>query len=76
MYAALSDTKNATNSATSSASPKRPAGTIFLSADSSKSCVMSDLIKPGATAFTVILRGATSCANALVAPIKAALAAE
>ena len=52
-----------------------PAGISFFSSASSRSCVMSVAMKPGATAFTVTLRAATSCANALVAPISAALAA-
>ena len=75
MYAASSEARKPTTAATSSGLPKRPTGTSFFSSSSGNSLVISVCIKPGATAFTVILRGATSCAKAFVAPINAALAA-
>ena len=75
IYAASSDARKATNDATSSGFPNRPIGISFFRSSMGRSFVMSDSMNPGAMAFTVILRGATSCARAFVAPINAAFAA-
>ena len=71
-----SEARKLVNAATSSGLPKRPSGISFFNSASSNSLVMSVAMKPGAMALTVTLRAATSCAKALVAPIRAALAAE
>ena len=76
MYAAPSDARNATSSATSSGSPKRPSEIPFLSSSSLSSLVMSVLMKPGAMAFTVMFLMPTSFDRAFVAAIIAPLAAE
>jgi len=60
MYPAFLETKKLTKSATSSASPKRLAGTSLTKSFSSSELVMSVRMNPGATAFTVIFRLATS----------------
>ena len=76
MYDDSSDARKLTSDATSSGLPKRPIGTSFFKASSSRPFVISVAMKPGATAFTVTLRDATSCERAFVAPIRAAFAAE
>jgi len=63
----------------SSGSPKRPSG-IWLRTEaltfSGSPPVMSVVMKPGATAFTVMLRLASSLARVLVRPMRPALLAE
>ena len=76
MYDALSDAKKQTASATSLAVPKRFIGINCLKSFSLIPSVISVLIKPGATALTVIPLLPTSCESALVAPITPAFAAE
>ncbi len=79
MYAASSEAKKATAYATSSALPQRPSGINFFDSSfifSGMPDVKSVGTKPGAIAFTVILREATSRAKAFVNPIKPAFEAE
>ena len=79
MYLALSDAKKTTVSAMSSTSPKRPNGIVATAAsftESERTSVISVATNHGATAFTVILRDASSFAAALVRPITPALEAE
>src|SRR5205807_10356896 len=78
MYAASSDARKRTACATSISVPARPSGIIsftlfFRSAE--RPSVMAVSIYPGATAFTVILRDATSRAMAMVKPISPAFEA-
>ena len=75
MYAEASDMRKPTSSATSSGLPKRFMGTCCFNSSTGKSFVMSDSMKPGATAFTVMFLAATSYDNAFVAPISAAFVA-
>ena len=75
MYLALSDSRKHTRSATSSGLPKRLHGTCCFSVSTSRSFVMSLSMKPGATAFTLMSRAATSCASAFVAPMMPAFVA-
>ncbi len=62
--------------ATSSGWPARPAGTSCLMRSAGNaSPAIGEAMMPGATAFTVMPREASSCASDLVAPIRPALAA-
>src|SRR5262245_8634555 len=75
IYDASSDARKATAAATSSTVPSRPSG--ICAAQSACACsvtarVMSVSIMPGATALTVMLRDATSCARALTKPMRPA----
>src|SRR5574343_709402 len=77
MYAARSDARKATRSATSSGWPARFMGTRFLIASASKvPSLISVVMIPGATALTVMLRLASSNASDLLAACSAPLAAE
>src|SRR5512138_820437 len=72
MNAAWSDARNETAYAISSGLPLRPSGTIFTAASrvaGSMAFRISVSTKPGAIAFTVTLREATSRASDLVKPI-------
>ena len=69
------NTYHMTAAATSSGRPKRPTGINCFSSSCGRSLVISVSMNPGATAFTVTPRAATSCAKAFVAPINAAFAA-
>ena len=64
-------------SATSAGSPRRRIGISLVSSSTRRSASsMSVSMRPGATAFTVTLRLASSCASERVAPIRPAFAAE
>ena len=76
MYAALSLTRKNTRSATSRGCPRRRIGMSGSTWSSGTSLIISVSISPGATAFTVISRFASSCASERVAPMMPALAAE
>jgi hypothetical protein len=74
IYAAFSSIRKRTACATSSGVPIRAAGTAFrISSTGTFSFTISVSISPGATQFTVILRFASSTANAFAAPMMPAL---
>src|SRR5579883_3090162 len=75
MYPASSLARNFTAAAMSSGFPIRPSGTdarIFARTSSDSTFVMSVSMYPGATALTVMLRLAISCASVFVTPISPA----
>ncbi len=77
MYADSSRKRNDTAAATSSHVPNLLMGIAFLtSSGSSIDAAISVSITPGATAFTVIPRFASSTASALTAPSTPAFAAD
>src|SRR5690606_9196413 len=77
IYAARSEARNATSSATSSARPARCIGTICLTtAGSNRPSAIPVSMIPGATELTVMPRDASSSAKDLPAACRADLAAE
>ena len=70
-YEASSEVRNRTHAATSSGVPMRRAG-IASTIPFPMSCVSLVYTNPGATAFTVIPRLATSTATVFVKPIRPA----
>ena len=75
IYPAPSDARNPTDCAISASVPARPSGIVAIIAArcfSSSTAVMAVSMYPGATAFTVIPREATSRASERVSPISPA----
>src|SRR5881628_1251569 len=78
VFLASDEAKNTIAAATSRAEPMRPSGKRVFSSSftlSPRTSVMGVLMKPGATAFTVMLREEISMAMAFVRPIRPPFAA-